>query len=129
MSISTYRHNPCLGLLYMSGEERSSRYQKGKGRYFISSSLIGNISGYPSPPYFSILFLSMTPSDLKNMKEDILSLLEEFPSLNKGDIISYFSLPISSSQGSLSRTLSYIIWGYNQREGREGGYSLYPSLF
>ena len=71
----------------------------------------------------------MTPDTLKTMKGDILSLLEENPTYTKGDLIHHFSLPITSSQGNLSHLLSYLIWGYNQKTGRKGGYSLSPTIF
>ena len=69
----------------------------------------------------------MNIQELKEMKGDIYSLLDENPHFTKGDIISHFGLPISSSKDTLSHPLSLIIWAWNNKNGRDGFYHLTPS--
>jgi hypothetical protein len=64
---------------------------------------------------------------IKEIKEEIISYLNENPSYNKGDLISHFNLPISDSLSDESRDLSYIIWEWNQKNGGGKNYSLTPS--
>jgi len=64
---------------------------------------------------------------IKEMKEEILNYLNQNPSHNKGDLIHHFDLEIFNSSSQESRDLSYLIWGWNQKNGMNKNYSLNPS--
>ncbi len=60
-----------------------------------------------------------------NLRAKAKALLEDNPSLSKGDIFYLLDIPYER-ESSLS--ISYGIWAYNHSSGRKGGYSMELSI-